>query len=108
MKIEPVVHGGVKYVVPNDNGCEGYIEARDAKTGGLLWRKTLFTVTIDPGLEEDVQWVFVKALKVADGVIVATDEKGRSHSIDPNAKRTQVNEEASFKRGQPIVGTTYF
>ena len=120
VKIEPIVHEGVKYVVPNDKGREGYIEARDAKTGDLLWRETLFTITINPRLEEDVQWVFIRELQVVDGRIVVIDETNRGYSIDPRTKEVQKprpmnaahgpdhREARSFKRGQPIVGTTYF
>lgn len=119
MKIEPVVHGGVKYVVPNDNGCEGYIEARDARTGNLLWRKTLFTVTVNSRLEADVQWIFIKELQVMDGRIFVVDERNRTYSIDPQTKEAQegrrwrpflsgYRDVPTFKRGQPIVGTTFF
>jgi hypothetical protein len=59
-KMDPVVHGGIRYVAPNDDARRGYIEAWNVGTNKKLWELTLFTNRIDPNLEEDVQWVFIK------------------------------------------------
>jgi hypothetical protein len=56
-KVEPVIHQGVRYVAPNDDGRRAYIEARDVQTNKKLWDLTIFTNRIDAMLEEDVQWV---------------------------------------------------
>ena len=41
-KVEPVVHQGVRYVAPNDDGRRAYIVASDAETNKKLWDLTVF------------------------------------------------------------------
>lgn len=52
--VTPVVQNGVKYVAPNESGRQGKVEARNEKTGEKLWDVVVYTVKIDPNLEEDV------------------------------------------------------
>jgi hypothetical protein len=61
---DPVIHEGIHYSAPNDDGCRAYVEAWDIQTNKKLWDVTVFTNRIDPKLEEDVQWVFINALKI--------------------------------------------
>jgi hypothetical protein len=84
--IEPVIHQGMRYVAPNDDGRRAYIEAWDVQTNKRLWNLTVFTNRIDPGLEEDVQWVFIKSLSVRDGTLTVTSERGGIYQIDLKAK----------------------
>jgi hypothetical protein len=81
-KVEPAVSEGIRYVAPNDNGRRAYIQAWDVKTGKKLWELTVFTNRIDPTLEEDVQWVFIKKLTVKEAVLVVTAENGTAHRVD--------------------------
>jgi len=81
-KVEPVIHEGIRYVAPNDDGRRAYVEARDVETDKKLWDLTIFTNPIDPQLEEDVQWVFIKALSVERGVLLVTSEHGRRYQVD--------------------------
>jgi hypothetical protein len=67
--VQPVVHQGVRYVAPNDDGRRAYIEAWDVQTNKKLWDLTVFTNRIDPKLEQDIQWVFIKTLSVRDGTL---------------------------------------
>jgi hypothetical protein len=85
-KVEPVVHDGIRYVAPNDDGRRGYIEAWDVATNKKLWELTVFTNRIDPKLEEDVQWVFIKTLNVEDGRLTVTSERGNSYEINLRTK----------------------
>jgi hypothetical protein len=117
--------------VPNDDGRRGYVQAWDVKTGTKLWETTLFKVRIDPSLEEDVQWVFVKRAGLVENRLLIVDERNRDYSLDLKTGRVlgsalekelpakppggffpvgvQEHEKAaSFKRGEPVVGTTYF
>jgi hypothetical protein len=82
VKVESVNHEGVRYVAPNDNGRRGYIEAWDVQTNNKLWDLTVFTNRIDPKLEEDVQWVFVKSLSVRDNTLMVISERGKRYGID--------------------------
>ncbi len=86
LQVEPATYEGIRYIAPNDDGRRGYIEAFDNTTNKKLWELTLFTNRIDPNLEEDVQWVFIKALNVRDGRLMATSENGTTYEIDLRTK----------------------
>src|SRR5438874_4244935 len=81
-KVEPVIYQGVRYIAPNDDGHRAYIEARDVQTNKKLWDLTILVNRIDPKLEEDVQWVFIKALRVQDGTLIVTPERGKTYRVD--------------------------
>jgi hypothetical protein len=81
-QVEPVVYAGVSYVAPNNDGRRGYVQACEVKTGKLLWEVTVFRNSINPVLEEDVQWVFIKKLSIADGRLMVADERDRAYSVD--------------------------
>ena len=49
VKVEPVIHETVRYVVPNDDGRRAYIQAWDIKTNKKLWELTVFTNRIERG-----------------------------------------------------------
>jgi hypothetical protein len=85
-KVEPVVHNGIGYVAPNDDGRRGYIEAWDVQSNRKLWDLTIFTNRIDPKLEEDVQWVFINKLRVRDGTLLVTSERGNTYQVDLNTR----------------------
>ena len=85
-KVEPVIHQGVRYIAPNDNGRRAYIEAWDIQTNKKLWDLTIFTNRIDPALEEDVQWVFIKTLNIRDGALVVTSERNEIYRVDLKTK----------------------
>ena len=80
--ITPVIHEGVRYVAPNDDGRRAYIEAWDVQTNKKLWELTVFTKRIDPGLEEDVQWVFIKSLSLRDDTLIVRSERGETYQVD--------------------------
>jgi hypothetical protein len=86
VQVAPVVYEGVRYVAPNDDGRRGYIEAWHVGTNKKLWELTIFANPIDPTLEEDVQWVFIKALNIQDGRLMVTSESGKTYQIDVNTK----------------------
>jgi len=85
-KVDPVIYEGVRYVAPNDDGLRGYIEAWNVGTNKKLWELTLFTNPIDPNIEEDVQWVFIKMLNIEDGRLMVTSEGGKTYQVDINTK----------------------
>jgi hypothetical protein len=85
-KVEPVVYQNVRYTAPNDDGRRGYIEARDVQTNKKLWDLTIFTNRIDPALEQDVQWVFIKALNIRDGALIVTSERDKIYRVDLKTK----------------------
>ena len=81
-RVEPVVHQGVRYTAPNDNGRHAYIEAVDVKSGKKLWEITVFGNFIKPWLEEDVQWVYIQKLGIVRGQLIVEAERGRVFSVD--------------------------
>src|SRR5881275_2278785 len=85
-KVEPVVHEGVRYVAPNDDGRRGYIEARDAHTNDKIWELTVFKNPIDPNLEEDVQWVFIESLSNRGNTLIVASERKNTYEIDLKTK----------------------
>jgi hypothetical protein len=95
--VAPVEVNGVKFLAPNESGREGHIEAHDLKTGEKLWDALIYTVTIDPNLEEDVQWVFITRLEVKGDLLRVTNEKDQTFTLDPKTK--QVKKLAAFIGG---------
>jgi len=87
--VTPVVHDGVKYLAPNNDGRQGRVEARKADTGEKLWDAVIYAVKIDPGLEEDVQWVFITALELDGGKLRVTNGKGEQYTLDLKTKKVQ-------------------
>lgn len=81
-KVEPVIYEGVRFTAPNDDGRRGYVQAWDTKTNKMLWEVTVYRNRINPLMEEDVQWVFIKKLSVVDGKLIVVDERDRAYSVD--------------------------
>ena len=92
--VEPVIHEGIRYIAPNDDGRRAYIEAWDAQTKKKLWDLTVFTNRIDPKLEEDVQWFFIDKLGVRDGTLIVKSERGITYQIDLKTKAITQSEAA--------------
>jgi hypothetical protein len=87
--VTPVVHKGVQYVAPNTNGLEGKIEARNEETGKKLWDVVIYTVKIDPSLEQDVQWVFITGLAVQDNTLLVTNDKNEQYILDLKTRKVE-------------------
>lgn len=79
-KVEPVVSEGVEYRAPVEN--KGVVEAWDKATGKKLWEKQVYAVKIDPGMEKDVQDVFIRKLEINAGKLIVTNERDDVYSID--------------------------
>jgi hypothetical protein len=94
-KVEPVIHDGIRYVAPNDDGRRAYIEAWDVQTNKKLWDSTVFTNPIDPKLEEDVQWVFIEKLRIRDGTLLVTSERGKTYQLDLKTKAVTRAQDAT-------------
>jgi hypothetical protein len=81
-KVEPVVYERVRFTAPNDNGRRAYVQAWDAETGRKLWEVTVFRNFIRPWMEECVQWVFVRELRIVNGKLIVLAERDRLYSVD--------------------------
>jgi hypothetical protein len=91
-KVDPVVYQAVRYIAPNDDGRRAYIEAWDVRAKKKLWDLTIFTNRIDPTLEEDVQWVFIKALNIRHGALIVTSERDKIYRVDLKTKAVRQSE----------------
>jgi outer membrane protein assembly factor BamB len=90
-KVEPVVYEGTKYVAPNDDGRSVCVEAYNAATGKRQWKKEIYANIINPSLEEDVQWAFIRAMVIQKGNLLITDEKDRKYLL--NLKTMEVTKQ---------------
>jgi len=100
VKLDPIVYEGIRYVAPNDDGRRGYLEAWNVGTNKKLWELTIFTNAIDPSLEEDVQWVFIKGLNIQGGRLMVTSELGKTYQVNVKTKEiTQSDSESSASPG---------
>ena len=90
-KVDPVINEGIRYVAPNDDGRRDYIEA---------WELTISTNPIDPNLEKDVQWVFIKTVDIQHCRLSVTSERGKTYFVDVNTKAiTQPDSRSSPSPG---------
>jgi hypothetical protein len=54
-------------------------------------------VKIDPGLEEDVQWVFITALELDGGKLRVTNGKGEQYTLDLKTKKVEKVDKGAGK-----------
>jgi hypothetical protein len=103
--IEPVVHEGVRYTVPNDRGTVGYVVAWDVATGKQLWKKTIFRKCICPFFEHDVQWVFIRQMRLDGERLIFVSERDKSYALDLKTRRVKkLKQQRRAKRGPNKVG----
>ena len=83
--VAPVTVGEVEYSVPVSE--MGFVVATEVKTRKELWRVRVYEVPIDPKLEADVQHVFIQSLTHESGVLIVTNERGASFTLDPATRK---------------------
>ena len=106
-RVDPVIYEGIRYVAPNDEGRRDYIEAWNVGTNKKPWELTIFTNPIDPNLEKDVQWVFVKTVDVQRGRLIVTSERGTTYQVDVSTKKiTQFDSRSSPSPGATLTYPT--
>ena len=79
---------GIRYSAEG-HGRDQYVVAADASTGNVLWRVKVFHTYIKPWWEEDVQWISLSDLKIADNSLFVRDEKSRCYSVDLTRKHVK-------------------
>jgi hypothetical protein len=87
--VSPVTVGGFRFEVVHwgrergfaQNG--GYLAAVDPATGEEKWTVRVYETVYDPDLEQDVQDIFIRTLRVRDGRVEVTDERDRRFLVDP-------------------------
>lgn len=79
--VAPVFTSTLKIVAPLDDGRVGRIQAFDRVDGRLLWSLVVFENKIDPRLEEDVPWRFIRSMKAVGETLEVTAEGGARYRI---------------------------
>jgi len=79
----PAVHfRGVVYTASAEPDKMGIVEALNEVTGKILWEKQIYRVSMNPLLESDVQWVFIREMKIAGDNLLITNERGKCFVLD--------------------------
>lgn len=87
-QVEPVKVEGIEYRAPTDRmGC---VEAWDTKARKMIWWRQIYVVSVDPGLESDVQHVYITEMKSADGTLLINNERGSEYKMDLKTLEVQV------------------
>ena len=78
--VTPVVAEGVKYSADGD-GIDAYVVATDTATGKEIWKVRVFHTYIKPRTEQDVQFVYITRLTLANKALLVRDERARCYEI---------------------------
>ena len=105
-EVLPVTVGNIEYSAPHRNGTHrkmGLLEARDLKSGKLIWSRQIYAVKYDPDLEGDVQDVFIKSITVERNSLIITNQRNSKYQLDLNSLEVKVLqgslvEETKFNR----------
>ena len=105
-EVLPVTVGNIEYSAPHRNGTHkqmGFIEARDSRSGKLIWSRQIYAVKYDPDLEGDVQDVFIKRITVEGNYLIITNERNSKYQLDLHSLEVKVLqgslvEETKFNR----------
>jgi hypothetical protein len=82
-RVEPVVHQGVRYVLPNDKGLRAYVEAWDIQTARKLWTRTIFRHWYVPFIgTECMRYEYVTFMMLKTDQLMFTSERGREYALD--------------------------
>ena len=89
----PVTVGNIEYSAPHRNGTHrkmGLLEARDLKSGKLIWSRQIYAVKYDPDLEGDVQDVFIKSITAEGNHLIINNERNSKYQLDLNSLEVKV------------------
>jgi hypothetical protein len=92
-EVLPLTVGNIEYSAPHRNGTHkqmGFIEARDLKSGKLIWSRQIYIVKYDPDLEGDVQDVFIKSITIQGNNLIITNERNSKYQLDLNSLKVKV------------------
>ena len=87
--VEPALTQSLRIVAPLDDGRVARIQVFDRADGRLLWSLMVFENKMQPGLEEDVQWRFIKSLKVTGDSLEVVAEDGASYRVNLTTRQVE-------------------
>lgn len=99
-EVAPVIYDGVKFTAPHDK--IGYVVAFDEKTDEQLWEVKVYDVVITSSLEEDVQRVFIKELRVSGSILIITNESNNTYKMDITNPRSPGNPELTSESSSSV------
>lgn len=79
---------GIKYSAPIDK--KAHVIAFNEKTGKKLFEKRIYEETINPEMEEDVQWIFINNLKIKNNHLLIKNTNNEIYSMDLSKKDNPV------------------
>jgi hypothetical protein len=87
-RIPPIIYKDIKIVAENSSPDNmGIVQAFNVKTNKLIWSTKVYGVKIEPGIEEDTQWIFIKEIKINNDKLLVVNEKNKTFQVDPNTGR---------------------
>ena len=92
-EVLPLTVGNIEYSAPHRNGTQkqmGFIEARNLKSGKLIWNRQIYAVKYVPDLEGDVQDVFIRNIKVKGNSLLVTNERKSEYQLDLKTLEVKV------------------
>ena len=66
-----------------------YVQALDSATKKILWKKKIFDVTYIPGMETDVQDVFIDSMYLREKKLMIRNEMKEWFSLDLQTRKTK-------------------
>lgn len=78
-EVRPVTIDNIKYTAPTSQ--MGYIIAKDVITDSILWRKQIYTIQYNDGLEKDVQDDFIDSLYIKGKNLIIHTERNKVFSL---------------------------
>ena len=77
--MKPLKYLSYEISAPSTPEEMGKVLLRNPKADHLV---KVYEIRVNPFLEKDVQWVFIKSMKLEGDRLVVVDEKGKEHEVD--------------------------
>ncbi|HBV63366.1 MAG TPA: hypothetical protein DEF45_10135 [Rhodopirellula sp.] len=88
VKVPPVAVGTIEYRAPTKQmGC---VEAWDKESKEMIWRRQIYVVQYQVGLERDVQDVFITRLGTKKNSLVVKNERKSEYELDLETLQVKV------------------
>lgn len=100
--VTPVFAGPLRIEAPNTDGRVARIEAFDRFGGQRVWSAVVFESKIDPSIEEDAQWHFIRSLRVVGDFVEVTADDGTRYWVSLTKRKTE-----EIVQLPPFVDTAY-
>ncbi|WP_316410428.1 hypothetical protein [Mesoterricola sediminis] len=95
--VPPLRIDGTEYSVPH-GFLMGVVLATDLKSGIALWRRQVYSVIVDPDVEEDIQACYITKIAQGKGCLVIENEHGFRYVLDLHSLQVRTLKGASVIR----------